>query len=525
MRDRNLRIALAVGDGLRRWEIEAVRRILATNGADVIGWVFVAESAQRRTSTWNSAFRRLQRDAERLELLALEPRGLDGLGLQRLPDLHGVIRDVTLLLGSASALTDAPLDPQERFWAFRHSDDAPAHEVLPGMREAVMGMRAAAFHLVDASTNAVLRQCRVPVSDDAAGLALSMVEHAMEWPADALREWITTAQPPTSRPHDVVEQITMPGLLDVIRFRWRKVTGGGRREAPTDAGAWNIGVLHQPVHVLLEEEGSRNVRWLPAPSKGRARLEPFGYPGPDGELNVLFRKADEDGGSPQIARVRPKPDNILKRSRTMLEAKGSGAYPFTLTTDGVPWTVVTNHVEHVVRLHRVNTENDGFTEGLVILREPLHAATLFQHEGRWWLFGTLDPMPDALLCAWHSERLEGPYLPHAAAALKCDLRSSRPAGTPFLHDGLLYRPALDASDPPRPAVWINRVHRLDPDLFVEEPVRRITGFPATAYGMGVRTISAMGDLTLVDGLLSPVVAGSRANARRGSRPRTKHKDE
>jgi len=47
-------------------------------------------------------------------------------------------------------------------------------------------------------------------------------------------------------------------------------------------------------------------------------------------------------------------------------------------------------------------------------------------------------------------------------------------------------------------------------------VRRVQGFAATAYGEGVRTITAMGQLTLVDGLLSPVMEARRANGSRSS---------
>ncbi|MBK9177048.1 MAG: hypothetical protein IPM46_12105 [Flavobacteriales bacterium] len=524
MLDRNLRVTIAVGDELRRWELEAVRRIMAQDGVDVIGWVRLPGRAERNgTSWWNSAFHRVQRDAERHDVLAPVPKGLDDLGLPQLQGFESVIRDVTLLLGNAASLLDAPLGSEERFWAFHHADDASAHPVLPGLRESVLGMGTASFHLIDAVAHTALRQCCVPANGDAAELACTIVEHAAGWPAEALREWLITGQPPMGADLHGADRIATPGLLDMMRFRWRRFTGQNRRDAPMASGAWNIGVLHQPVQVLLQEDGSRNVRWLPSPSKGRARLEPFGYRDSDGELNVLFRKAEEDGSAPVIARVRPKPDNILKRSRIMLEEEGADGYPFTISIDAVTWMLMTNVNERVVRLHQVNAANDGFTQGPVLLREALHAPTLFLHAGRWWLFGTVDPQPDALLRAWHAERLEGPYLPHASATLKCDLRSSRPAGTPFMHDGQLYRPALDASDPQQPAVWINRVLHLDPNLFMEEPVRRIAGFPATAYGMGVRTISTMGDMTLVDGLLSPLLAGTRANARRG-RQRSKHQD-
>jgi hypothetical protein len=54
-------------------------------------------------------------------------------------------------------------------------------------------------------------------------------------------------------------------------------------------------------------------------------------------------------------------------------------------------------------------------------------------------------------------------------------------------------------------------------------VQRIAGFPASAYGEGVRTLSAMGGLTLVDGLRSPTVSSAKANGARGRSGGKKHR--
>ena len=94
-----------------------------------------------------------------------------------------------------------------------------------------------------------------------------------------------------------------------------------------------------------------------------------------------------------------------------------------------------------------------------------------------------------------------------------------------MHDGQLYRPALDAADPEQLGVWLNRVTQLDPERFSEEPVRRVDGFPATAYGMGVRTLSAIGEFTLVDGMRSPVLSAKRANAKSGRKKRRHHAED
>ena len=71
-------------------------------------------------------------------------------------------------------------------------------------------------------------------------------------------------------------------------------------------------------------------------------------------------------------------------------------------------------------------------------------ATLFAHDGRWWLLGNVsEPGADKHdeLHAFHAETPLGPWLPHAANPVVADARFARPAGPVFTHEGKLLRPA------------------------------------------------------------------------------------
>jgi len=124
--------------------------------------------------------------------------------------------------------------------------------------------------------------------------------------------------------------------------------------------------------------------------------------------------------------------------------------------------------------------------------------TLFQHEGRWWLLcssrhqGSLHN-----LFIWYADTLLGPWRPHDGNPVKNDVRSSRPAGTPFAHEGHLYRPTPDCSRTYGARVVLNRINKLTPEEFVEEAVREIS--PIAPYSDGVHTLSSCGEMTLIDG--------------------------
>jgi hypothetical protein len=62
--------------------------------------------------------------------------------------------------------------------------------------------------------------------------------------------------------------------------------------------------------------------------------------------------------------------------------------------------------------------------------------TIVRHDGRWWCFFT-DGDRGAMshLHLWWADELDGPWFPHADNPVKVDVRSARPAGTPFVVDG------------------------------------------------------------------------------------------
>jgi integrase len=64
-------------------------------------------------------------------------------------------------------------------------------------------------------------------------------------------------------------------------------------------------------------------------------------------------------------------------------------------------------------------------------------ATILKHENHWWLVATrgVPPSSQSALCVWWAKDLAGPWCPHPMNPVKTDPRSSRLAGTPFVHAG------------------------------------------------------------------------------------------
>lgn len=99
---------------------------------------------------------------------------------------------------------------------------------------------------------------------------------------------------------------------------------------------------------------------------------------------------------------------------------------------------------------------------------------------------------------WFAPSLDGPWQPHPLNPVKSEVTSSRPAGTPFVHDGRLFRPAQDDSGSYGRAMVINEVLRLTPEAFDEVVATRLGPF-GSGRPLGPHTLSAAGDRTLLDG--------------------------
>ncbi len=128
-------------------------------------------------------------------------------------------------------------------------------------------------------------------------------------------------------------------------------------------------------------------------------------------------------------------------------------------------------------------------------------STFLRHGGKWWLFCTNGRGPrkgdHSHLNIFYADDLLGEWKRHAQNPVKIDVRSARPAGQIFEHGGALYRPAQDCSRTYGGAITLNRIERLSETEFCETYAGTVRP-PAGRYGKGIHTISAAGDMCIVD---------------------------
>jgi hypothetical protein len=130
-------------------------------------------------------------------------------------------------------------------------------------------------------------------------------------------------------------------------------------------------------------------------------------------------------------------------------------------------------------------------------------ATLLQANGKWWLFANIrDGIKtwETLYLFYADHFLSEEWIAHPGNPIVKDIRSARPAGRIFLHEGQLIRPSQDCSVRYGYAINFSRICVLTESdysetqqWFLEPPLGRTI--------LGTHTWNGSGGLTAIDALM------------------------
>lgn len=258
--------------------------------------------------------------------------------------------------------------------------------------------------------------------------------------------------------------------------------------------AWGIAVADQPIHKFLDCPNPIR-RWFPEQAYPFFIADPFAWEqrekGP-----ILFEYYDYLKERGAIATF-----DAFGKVCPVLQLPLHLSYPFVLNESGGTICIPECLQSKSAKVYQWRPGSGMSTDGRALLENlPIVDPTVCFFGGWYWLLFTLSGAhTDACsqLYAYYAKSFDGEFRPHALNPIKCDVRSSRPAGTPFVHNGTLYRPSQDCSETYGGATVINRVAMLTPTDFHEEQVSRIE--PDCTYSEGTHHLAAYGNATLLDG--------------------------
>lgn len=294
-----------------------------------------------------------------------------------------------------------------------------------------------------------------------------------------------------------------PSSLNFLRLRLRLLLNTWRKfEQSLWFEQWNVGVVPAPIQTSLEAFSYDSVKWLEQNEKQTFLADPFAIQTNRNQLTILAEEYDCRVGRGVISAVEYAMDGKVKKQMSgVLNLPVHMSYPYLFQHEGHIYCIPETYQAGRIDLFRANHFPDSW-ERVTTLVDGFAGidATVFLDGDLWWLFCTdRNRDPHGSLCAWYSERLMGPWKPHQLNPIKTDVRGSRPAGSPFWHNGELFRPAQDCSETYGGRIVIHKITTLSPTDFQEEMVNIISPSSKGRYRMGIHTMCSVGDYTVVDG--------------------------
>jgi hypothetical protein len=264
--------------------------------------------------------------------------------------------------------------------------------------------------------------------------------------------------------------------------------------------------VHSPISSFLEPYFRPPISWLHPPQLGKYLADPFAV-ARDRRVYILCEEFDYSQNKGRIVGIELTDWHESTLPRVAIELPVHVSYPYLLERSGRVYCVPETSRAHEIALYEAEKLPDRWIRVATLVRNfPGSDSTVFHYQGRWWLACT--NKEKFSLFIWHAQDLYGPWRPHSCNPVKTDIRSSRSAGTPFIHGSYLYRPAQDCSRTYGGRIVINRVTKLTPTEFEEQPAAVIEPYVDGPYPEGVHTVAAVGDVTIIDGKRRRLIPGA-----------------
>jgi hypothetical protein len=267
-------------------------------------------------------------------------------------------------------------------------------------------------------------------------------------------------------------------LLPIQRHHW--FLGVARGVVPGQQLSGKVVALHPP-------QGRFWADPMIARSNGQAFIffEDYDYGSRLGRISVVELDASGRAGAP----------------RTALQADHHLSYPFVFEWRGAHFMIPETASVNAVRLYRA-AEFPTRWEYVQDLLTDISASdtTICEHDGCWYLFTSVS---EAGGFSWDelflfvADTPIGPWAPHPMNPIVSDVRSARPGGPLFRHDGVLYRPGQNSEKLYGHSLAIFEVTELTPDRYAERLAYRIEPDWLPSIH-GCHTISMANDLMVLD---------------------------
>lgn len=399
-------------------------------------------------------------------------------------------------------------------WAFSHGNPTSCAGVPGGWWEVMNNLSVTEVGLYKISKETNERSfwkkgCLATVTESYRRTKETLCQTTLTWPAQVCKEILRNpGHCPDEIEHFSINHADI-GLLSSTKKTANFIFVSWKRKAQKlyrklfRYEYWNIGIVEKPIHFFLNNHNP-SIDWI-VERNDCYYADPFGLRDKDG-IHILMEEVDHRVVKGYISGVTMKEGPSIKEKQTwnhsVLKLKSHMSYPYLVEHEGETYCVPETSEAKEVAVYKII--NGQLEKEKIILKDFAAVdSTIIHHDGYWWLFCTRadsSPLSDnSELHIFYAKELFGEWKPHLANPVKVDVRSSRPAGTPFLYEGELIRPAQDCSKTYGGRIILNKITTLTIEEFKEVAISPIEPRKDSLYPDGVHTISTVGDITIFDG--------------------------
>ncbi|HEY0798330.1 MAG TPA: hypothetical protein VGD50_04220 [Candidatus Baltobacteraceae bacterium] len=505
---RSGKFAFAAPARLAKWQHDAIDA-LAREGLTLVGRIDVPPE---REVPITAAFRRIfARSAALLdEWTGLVP-AVDAPLLIQTP---ATAAGLDVVLWFSPVLPNADFAQAVRYGVWR--TDCGQGAGVPGVAEMLVGARTIAIcleRLRSEPAGEIIYEAIVPLRPTSLLATITnAISAATQAPRIAYRRVCARESAPSSASAAVPARsmhetsATQPKMGGVAGLAYALACARARAVFERITGleeAWRIGILSAADRARLQESPEAifvpRPKWLGLPAHDRFWADSFALEIAERTflLCEVFPAATQRG---VIACVELRDNDIVGAPQTVLEKPHHLSYPYVIADGDRRYCAPESFEARCVTLYDVGDPFCWMQVAVLIDEFAAVDSTIIFHEGRWWLFCTnADTDANADLYIWHAPALTGPWQQHAANPVKSDVTSARPAGTPFVRDGTLYRPAQDCSNGYGSRIVLNRIIELSLEGFQEVPVGSLEPAADGPCPYGMHTVALGKTISFVDG--------------------------
>lgn len=222
----------------------------------------------------------------------------------------------------------------------------------------------------------------------------------------------------------------------------------------------------------------------------------------DGRTFVFVEDLDHAVGKGLISAIPFDESGPTGPAEVVIEEPWHLSYPFFVEHGGELWMIPESSTAGDVAIYRCARFPDRWERHATLLEGiALSDATVFEENGRWWMFGTLHDGEGGwsdMLVLHSAPSLFGPWTPHPANPVLVDRTSARPAGAFFRRDGRLFRPVQDCTNGYGGELALAEVTRLDDGGYAQVVRDRLAPGPLWP-GRKFHTLNRDGRLEVIDG--------------------------